>query len=184
MVKNHPLPPTTNAGDIRYTGLIPGSAVWKIPGEANGNPLHCSWKENPMDRGAWQATTHRAAQSLTQLKRLSTAQHSFSRKDVHITLKSSGEGVRCPAGLPKSVSSPQFKSLTGQFVIKFPEMIHWKATYIYFVYKYRVYSMLKYILFTVLTDILNNILMSVWNKQDMECEQFEIQMVFYLTTAS
>ena len=44
--------------------------------------------------------------------------------------------------------------------------------------------MLKDIVFTVLRDIFNNILMSVWNKQYMECEQFEIQMVFYLNTAS
>ena len=28
-------------------------------------------RENPMDRGAWQATIHRVAKSLTRLKRLS-----------------------------------------------------------------------------------------------------------------
>ena len=28
------------------------------PGEGNGNPLQCSCLENPMDRGAWQATVH------------------------------------------------------------------------------------------------------------------------------
>ena len=27
-------------------------------GEGNGNPLHYSYLENPMDRGAWQATVH------------------------------------------------------------------------------------------------------------------------------
>ena len=27
-------------------------------GEGNGNPLHYSCLENPMDRGAWQATVH------------------------------------------------------------------------------------------------------------------------------
>ena len=27
-----------------------------IPGEGNGNPLQYSCLENPMDRGAWQAT--------------------------------------------------------------------------------------------------------------------------------
>ena len=28
------------------------------PGEGNGNPLQCSWLENPIDRGAWWATVH------------------------------------------------------------------------------------------------------------------------------
>ena len=29
--------------------------IEKIPGEANGNPLQCTWLGNPMDRGAWWA---------------------------------------------------------------------------------------------------------------------------------
>ena len=31
------------------------------PGEGNGNPLQYSCLENPMDRGAWQATVHGVA---------------------------------------------------------------------------------------------------------------------------
>ena len=31
------------------------------PGEGNGNPLQYSCLENPMDRGAWQATVHEVA---------------------------------------------------------------------------------------------------------------------------
>ena len=42
-----------NAGDL---GSIPGSG--RSPGEGNGNPLQHSCLENPMDRGAWQATAH------------------------------------------------------------------------------------------------------------------------------
>ena len=42
------------------------------PGEKLGNPLQYSCLENSMDRGAWQATVHRIAQSRTRLKRLST----------------------------------------------------------------------------------------------------------------
>ena len=42
-------------------GLIPGSG--KSPGEGNGNPLHYSCLENPMDRGAWWATVHGLAKS-------------------------------------------------------------------------------------------------------------------------
>ena len=56
-----------NAGDIRDTGLVPGSE--RSPGRRHSNPLQCSCLENPMDRGAWQATVHRVAKSQTQLKR-------------------------------------------------------------------------------------------------------------------
>ena len=41
--------------------------VWKIPGEGNGNPLQYSCLENPMDRGAWQATVHGVAKGRTRL---------------------------------------------------------------------------------------------------------------------
>ena len=55
LVKNLP----ANVEDLRDTGLIPG---WgRSPGEGNGNPLKYSCMENPMDRGAWQATVHRMA---------------------------------------------------------------------------------------------------------------------------
>ena len=51
-----------NAEDL---GLIPGSG--RSPGEGNGNPLQYSCLENPMDRGAWRATVHGAAESQTRL---------------------------------------------------------------------------------------------------------------------
>ena len=51
-----------NAGDL---GLIPGSE--RSPGEGNGNLLQYSCLENPMDRGAWQATVHGVAKSRTRL---------------------------------------------------------------------------------------------------------------------
>ena len=51
-----------NAGD---PGLIP---EWgRSPGEGNGNPLHYSCLENPMDGEAWQATVHGVTKSWTQL---------------------------------------------------------------------------------------------------------------------
>ena len=37
----------------------------RSPGEGNGNPLQYSCLENPMDRGAWQATAHGVAKSWT-----------------------------------------------------------------------------------------------------------------------
>ena len=42
-----------SAGDL---ALIPGSG--RFFGEGNGNPLQYSCLENPMNRGAWQATVH------------------------------------------------------------------------------------------------------------------------------
>ena len=39
-----------------HPGSIPG--LERTPGEGNGNPLQYSCLENPMDRGAWQATVH------------------------------------------------------------------------------------------------------------------------------
>ena len=56
-----------NTGD---PGSIPGSG--RSPGKGNGNPLQYSCLENPMGRGAWQATVHGVAESdmteqLTQL---------------------------------------------------------------------------------------------------------------------
>ena len=44
---------TCSAGDL---GSIPGSG--RSPGKGNGNTLQYSCLENPMDRGAWQATVH------------------------------------------------------------------------------------------------------------------------------
>ena len=58
VVKNLPV-------NARDAGLIPG--LRKSPGEENGNPFQYSCLENPMDRGAWWATVHRAAKSWTQL---------------------------------------------------------------------------------------------------------------------
>ena len=39
--------------------------IRKTPWMRNGNPLQYSCLENPMDRGAWQATAHRVAKSWT-----------------------------------------------------------------------------------------------------------------------
>ena len=46
-----------SAGDL---GLVPG--LGRSSGEENGNPLQYSCLENPMDRGAWQATVHGVSQ--------------------------------------------------------------------------------------------------------------------------
>ena len=57
MVKNSP---ATQETQVR-------SDSGRSPRELNGNPLQCSCLENPMDRGAWQATVHGVAKSRAQL---------------------------------------------------------------------------------------------------------------------
>ena len=57
VIKNLP----ANAGDTEDVGSIPG--LGRSPGGGNGNPLQYSCLENPMDRGAWQATVHRVTKS-------------------------------------------------------------------------------------------------------------------------
>ena len=49
----------------RDAGLIPG--LGRYPGEGNCNILQYSCLDNPMDRGAWQATVHSVTRSWTQL---------------------------------------------------------------------------------------------------------------------
>ena len=59
VVKNLP----ANARDIRDVGSVPG---WgRSPGGGCGNLLQYSCLENPMDRGAWQATVPRVSKSQT-----------------------------------------------------------------------------------------------------------------------
>ena len=59
LVKNLP----ANAGDSRDGDSIPGSG--RSSEEGNGNPFQYSCLRNPMDRGAWRATVHGVAKSLT-----------------------------------------------------------------------------------------------------------------------
>ena len=58
VVKN---PPAMRS--CRKSGSITRSG--RSPGGGHGNPLQYSCLENPMDRGAWQATVHRVTKSQT-----------------------------------------------------------------------------------------------------------------------
>ena len=62
LVKNLP----ANAGDVRATGLIPGSG--RCPCGRGGSPLQYSCLENSMDRGARQATVLGVAKSQIRLR--------------------------------------------------------------------------------------------------------------------
>ena len=78
MVKNLP----ANTGDLRDVDSISGSG--RTPRGGHGNPLQYSCLENPMDRGAWQATVHGVAKSWTQLKQLGTHIKLF----IHLLIQS------------------------------------------------------------------------------------------------
>ena len=62
--------PPANPGDVTDVGSIPGSG--RSPRGGHSNPLQCSFLENPMDRGAWQATVHKVVKSWARLKHLGT----------------------------------------------------------------------------------------------------------------
>ena len=74
--------PPVNAGDRRDADSTPGSK--RVSGGGHGNPLQCSCLENPMDRGAWQATAHRVTKSQTRLKRISMHAWVFGKKTIEI----------------------------------------------------------------------------------------------------
>ena len=78
VVKNTP----SDVGDVRDAGSIPGSR--RCPGEGNGNPLQHSCLDNPMDRGAWQATVHGVTRSDT-IYQLST--HTHTRSEQYLLKK-------------------------------------------------------------------------------------------------
>ena len=52
-----------NVLDAGGPSSIPG--LGRSPGEGHGSPLQYSCLENPMDRGAWQATAQRVTKSQT-----------------------------------------------------------------------------------------------------------------------
>ena len=52
-----------NTGDV---GSVPGSG--RSPGEGNANPLQYFCLENPINRGAWQATVHGVAKESDTIK--------------------------------------------------------------------------------------------------------------------
>ena len=71
MKKNYPLwhrygaSQVASAGNVREAGSTSG--LGRSPGEGNGNLLQYSRLENPMERGAWQATDPGATKSQTGL---------------------------------------------------------------------------------------------------------------------
>ena len=75
VVKN----PPANTGASRDMGLIPG--LGRFPGGGNGKLIQYSCLENPVDRGAWQATVYGVTKSRTDRKstRLNSSHSARSR---------------------------------------------------------------------------------------------------------
>ena len=65
--------------------------IYTYLGEGNGNTLQYSCLENPMDRGAWQATVYGVAKSRT---RLSDFTHSLTHSYVYLVKKYSVIGYK------------------------------------------------------------------------------------------
>ena len=90
-----------NAGDTGDTSSSPG--LGRFSEKGNGNPLQSSYLENPMDRGAWQATVHGVAESDADsahihLQSISSPSPSTSS----LCHPSPGRCERCPSQAPCS----------------------------------------------------------------------------------
>ena len=74
------IPRTEEPGTLQSRGSLRVGHDWatslslflSCTGEGNGNPLQCSFLENPRDGGAWWAAVYGVAQSRTRLKWLSS----------------------------------------------------------------------------------------------------------------
>ena len=76
-----------NTGSIHWLG--------RSPGKGNGYPFQYSCLENPMDRGAWQATVHKVTKSRTQLKWLNIHTGMLISSDPLISLCTSPAPQQC-----------------------------------------------------------------------------------------
>ena len=80
------------------------TVVCLISGEGNGTPLQYSCLENPMDRGAWEASVHGVAKSRTRLSNFTFTFHSHALEKEMATYASvlawRIPGTGEPGGLP------------------------------------------------------------------------------------
>jgi len=80
----------------------------RIGGKGNGNPLQYSCLENPIDRGAWEATVHGVMKSWTRLRDFTFTFH-FHALEKEMATHSSTlawkiPGTEEPGGLPSTGS--------------------------------------------------------------------------------
>jgi len=98
VVKN----PPANAEDIKDMASIPGSG--RSLGVGHSNPLQYPCLENPMDRGAWQATVHGVAKRWTCLSDLACTHVIQVRQKLLVVTSSAGGHVP-----PWSAILPRFR---------------------------------------------------------------------------
>ena len=87
-------------GELDTTGRLHFHFSLSCIGEGNGNPLQCSCLENHRDIGAWWASVYGVAQSLPQLKRLSSSS-SLNHSSVQSSCSVVSDSLR-PHGLQHS----------------------------------------------------------------------------------
>ena len=85
-------------------------------GEGTGNPLQCSWLENPRDRGAWWVDVYGVAQSQTRLKQLSSS----NRSAFYLHLISPLWGARYWFPFPSVLPSLSHRHSLAQSPISLP----------------------------------------------------------------
>ena len=105
-----------SACSVGDPGLIPGSG--RSPGRENGNLLKYSCLENPMNRGAWQATVHGVANSQIPLS------HCTFFLPTTPTAISLGQTITIPLWVPVRVSS--YISLSPAFLRFLLSLSKWK----------------------------------------------------------
>ena len=70
--------------EVDTTERLPFHFSLSCIGEGNGNPLQCSWLENPRDGGIWGASVYGVAQSPTRLKRLGSSSSSSNSHQLWV----------------------------------------------------------------------------------------------------
>ena len=95
-----------NAG---HPGSIP--RLGRSPGEGNGNPLQYYCLENPMNRGAWQATVRGVAKSRTRLSDFTSLQATYKPE---IQEGGYGQRLKNMEVVSTRTETRAFKSASGQ----------------------------------------------------------------------
>ena len=97
-------------GGLQSMGSLRDTTEWlhfhfslSCIGEGNGNPLQCSYLENPRDGGAWWAAVYGVTQSRTWLKWLSSSSTPWKEMMLKLKLQDFGHLMRRVDSLEKTL---------------------------------------------------------------------------------